>query len=365
MPPASKTMDSEPRLVDLADVLTWKLASSTPVVWRTRYENLIERHIRATAQKSEEALAIVDALALLPHGRQRAFLRAPLVASRVLGHMKGERFDAGPIVKSLMAELAIEGIDCDLFEPAWTALGDRMVNPGAGATCREGERIPNTSIVVDSAGPIDFSLRQGSRTVHPSENERTSVVRKLARAAHGIAMTSIPAFQLWQESVDAIAIRTSANAAPFSSGSLNFNARVSLFLNAHGRDVNQAEIADGLLHEAIHSLLFMFEETAGAFVSGIRTAEDETKIVSPWSGNILFLPAFTHACVVWYGLFWFWQAALDRQSWQTRHSQFRRDRARAGFEKRPSVMISSDCRSRLSPEFGAALEVIEQRICAT
>src|SRR5947207_1553753 len=109
-------------LKHLVEMMTWREASNMPARLRVSYEKMLRDLLSSIATGDEEALAILDALALLPEPQQGAFLRAPLVASRLLGRRDGEPLTSGPIVKSLMAELAVAGIDCDLSEPAWTVL---------------------------------------------------------------------------------------------------------------------------------------------------------------------------------------------------------------------------------------------------
>jgi hypothetical protein len=353
-------------LREVADILTWKQASNTPAFWRTRYEDLLERYLQSLAgENREDALCILEAVALLPRPRQRAFLRAPLVASRLLAHRKGETFEAGPIVKSLMAELTLAGNDCDLFEPVWTVLGDRRIEPAGAEMCiAVTERIANTDIVIDKAGPVDFSARQGSRLASPSVLERISAERTIAEAAGGIRATSETAFDLWRECVDAVAVRTSAEpGAAFSSVSLAYNAGVSLLINTHVADASPAVVADALLHEAIHSLLFIYEEIAGPFVTDVKATE-EVRIVSPWTGKTLALPAFLHACLVWYGLYWFWSMAMARQTWPTQQSRHFLELARGGFDRHPLSMIPPHCRMHLSAAIVSTLGEIKAKIDA-
>jgi hypothetical protein len=68
---------------------------------------------------------------------------------------------------------------------------------------------------------------------------------------------------------------------------------------------------NALVHEAIHSLLYMIEISEGFYVDGaVKTA---LQVVSPWSGRGLYLHSFVHACFVWFGLLCFWRLAADRQ----------------------------------------------------
>ena len=350
-------------LQGLVDVLTWRQASTAPAHWRTSYEEMLEQRLLSIADENEEALSIVEALAFLPRPHQLAFLRAPLVASRLLGYRDGAPLDAGPIVKSLMAELVAAAIDCDLIEPAWTVLGDRCVDPSQGGDpVATQTRIPGTTIAIDKAGPIDFSVGSLRPLEHPTEPQWVAIEPKLTDAARELAAASRPAFDFWQDCIDVIALRTFAQpGVSITSVALRYNARVTLLVNAYAADVDSTKLADLLLHEAIHSLLFMWEETSGHFVPN-KAAREEVKIISPWSGHSLKLSAFVHGCLVWYGIYWFWKIASERKSSPVQKSRELMQAARMGFDKKPVSTLLSDHARHLSDEIAALLAAIEARI---
>lgn len=357
---AVKNQASE--LKELVEVLTWRKASHTPARLRVSYEKMLSDLLCSIATEDEEALAVLDALALLPEPQQRAFLRAPLVASRLLGRRDGDPLTPGPIAKCLMAELVVAGIDCDLSEPTWTVLGNLRVDPGIAPETSTAAVIPATNIAVDMCGPIDFSVGDLRPLVYPTQAQRSSIEQKLNEAAQGIAATSRPAFGFWQESVDAIALRTLVKpAASITSVALRYNARVTLFVNAHVPEVDSAELADLLLHEAIHTMLFMWEETFEHFVVD-RAASDDVKVASPWTGRPLKLSAFVHACLVWYGMYWFWKNASEQNSWPAHRSRELMKAAHLGFEKGSLLTLLSDHMSHLSAGIVTTLADIETRM---
>ena len=68
-------------------------------------------------------------------------------------------------------------------------------------------------------------------------------------------------------------------------------------------------VADRLVHEAIHALVFKENLADGALVSSPDT---KVRVVSPWSGSRLELLTFMHAAFVWFGLWHFWRRAGAR-----------------------------------------------------
>jgi hypothetical protein len=347
---------------DLVEIMTWRKVSDMPARLRASYEKMLRDLLASIATADEDARAILDALALLPEPQQRAFLRAPLVASRLLGRRDGEPLTPGPIVKSLMAELALAGIDCELPEPAWAVLGNRRAGPGLAPQAATAALIPGTNIAIDTCGPIDFSVGDLRPLVHPTQAQRASIEQKLKEAARGIAATSRPAFGCWQQSVDAVALRTLVKpAASITSVALRYNARVTLLVNAHVPEVDAAELAGLLLHEAIHAMLFMWEETFGHFVVD-RAAADDVRLASPWTGRPLKLSAFIHACMVWYGMYWFWKVASQRNHWPADRTREFMKAARRGFESGPLLAVLSGHMSFLSAGIVAALADIDTRM---
>jgi hypothetical protein len=348
---------------EVADVLTWKQISDTPALWRTRYEDLLESRIQSLmVVKDEDIRCILESLAMLPRDRQRAFLRAPQVASRLLAPKQHDELDSGPVARSLLAELATAGIVSELSDPLWTVLGDRHLDPESPATWREPVAgILGTHIVLDGAGPIDFSCGATGYLVLHADDERIDVERKLIDAARAVAFSSGSAFRFWTDCLDVVAIRKTAQSlTPCSSNSFVRNARLTLIINGHLPTVGSASVADVIVHEAIHSLLFMYEEIESPFVPR-NTQAELLKIRSPWSGKELFLSAYVHACVTWYGLYWFWNVAAKAEAWPAQYCNYFRARAEAGFDHLPFSKLSDNWQF-LSPAVAALLIEIERRM---
>jgi hypothetical protein len=89
------------------------------------------------------------------------------------------------------------------------------------------------------------------------------------------------------------------------SGSSNrhFMGRANLF-NPDLEYIDEKNIANSLVHEAIHTFLYLTELSA--------LPVQDTNILyydfveSPWSGKSIHLLAYIHASFVWYGLHHFW-----------------------------------------------------------
>ena len=350
-------------MLEVADILTWSRPSDTPAKWRTRYEDLLESRVLSKAGLIDQDHCILDSLSLLPRERQGSFLRSPHVASRLLEGDQGEGFDAAPIAKALLAELAAVGIVSELSEPVWTVNGDRKLDP----VIREGWAASNfgildSHIVVDGSGPTDFSCEATGNLTLASEIERVTVERKIHEAASAISATSDLAFKFWTDCVDVVAIRKAVNPSlRFISNTCARQARLSLLINGHFNTVGLPLVADALIRESVHSLLFMYEEIEKPFVTP-QFSHNAGLIKSPWSGAELRLISFVHACVVWYGLYWFWIAASRTGAFPAGIADREIETAGAGFRRRPFSLHLAEYHEFLSPEILDLLREIEIRM---
>lgn len=345
---------------EIAQLLTWKEGSAAPEFLRSRYGSVVEQRLRSHClDQGGDLKCIAASLALLPSKQRHRFLRSPLVASRVLSAGQASALDYAPIASALLAELAVAGIVRGLTENVWTALGDRKLEPARVPWNGEPATIAGTQVVIDSAGPMDLSCPATGRLILPDRRERDAAVQKIDAAAAAIAESSVHALRFWNACHDVLAIRKAANAsAKCSSNSFTRNARLALIVNAHLPGIRPASIADAIIHEAIHSLLFMYEETHAPLVS----RDDEALsivVASPWTGKELFLSAYVHACVIWYGLFWFWHAVRLRRSLSTKYCDYFRRRAAKGFARGPLTGLPAKARNFLSDEATGLLRDIE------
>ena len=99
--------------------------------------------------------------------------------------------------------------------------------------------------------------------------------------------------------------------------------------------MDEVPIADSLVHEAIHSFIYVVEEEQ-PFIPD-RAAAETVKLISPWSGRALELHAFLHACFVWFGMWQFWRRALGSGVFPEARARRWMARSRAGFDH-PSLL---------------------------
>jgi HEXXH motif-containing protein len=145
--------------------------------------------------------------------------------------------------------------------------------------------------------------------------------------------------------VNSIILRkTSSTGKIFQSASRNAFIGQIVLLNPHHDHVDDEDMAESLIHESIHALLWRAE----ILDHFLLNPNMEMGIVrSPWSGERIVYYTLLQACFVWYGIFWFWDAVTRSKSEFYPNRAIRlRDRARAGFHKEEYIMsLEQNCRN--------------------
>lgn len=102
--------------------------------------------------------------------------------------------------------------------------------------------------------------------------------------------------------------------------------------------VDRLLLSEALLHEAIHSYLYMIDPDP---FWGLKSASDaaDATVISPWTNRSLPLFAFLHACFVWYGLFFFWARVMQREGATNGRAVDHLSYAQGGFMRRKLVDV--------------------------
>jgi HEXXH motif-containing protein len=93
------------------------------------------------------------------------------------------------------------------------------------------------------------------------------------------------------------------------SNSFYDSAGMAALTNVHLLVWSTEALADSIIHEAVHSLLFHVQLTT-PFYHDVEFAR-EIMVRSPWTGRMLGLSAFVHACFVWFALWSFWKGRSE------------------------------------------------------
>jgi hypothetical protein len=230
------------------------------------------------------------------------FITFPHIASLILG--QGLLSDITP--RSMFLQLSL-----DLLGGTDTR-SDKFFDAGS-KSIRAAETIEEFFWSHNHILPLSFSTRLkvpkmdrgGNSLVSVSTNRQGSIVAKLQAARDIISTTSIHTHEFTYLNTGLLAFRSEDEYPDqWSSGSFRVLPGFSLMINYHLAKASELALADSIVHEAIHGVIYRFESSGNRLVcSDFNPAQT---ICSPWTGAKLSVDSFSQACLVWFGLYHFW-----------------------------------------------------------
>jgi hypothetical protein len=335
--------------------LSWESATFSQTIRSTYNRQLSESVDAAVAAMAKIDPSGAEAAHLLLHSLTPAghldFVSAPHIASLIispalLSHSGHRKF----FLKSLGICAGCVSDDAVLYD-------HRGVTIAPGAEGHQGRHGPGSDYAVSFDGelPIPYMDRGGNR-LRPIAPDTASVILGRLNAAERLIKTintNTSAFSIQQTEVLAFRFEDEYPTS-FCSGSFKTLPGFSLITNCLLPSVNERDLADAIVHEAIHAIICRFE----AFGERLLNSDiaGHPQVGSPWTGARLGVESFAQACFVWFGLHHFWKNASDDASLSFD------ERATKGF-------VSSDfarcCRSSaeyLSPGVASRLEELARHL---
>lgn len=276
---------------------------------------------------------------------------------------------------SAEAEIFKRNPDADalLEKELWSALGDFGAVPQADGfpqrieAARLGGRLP---IDMDSPHALNIPFVDDDRDIlqfsHCSErfsaHEKSVVTNRFKLVQQGIEGTSPFASGLVLNFTKVIIARKDSDERTFSSGSSGQYTGRSLLVNVHRGFVSPGLLADAIVHEAIHAVLYMLERIR-AWVSNDDLYEgSNARVISPWSGRNLRLRPFLQACFVWFGLLNFWSRPEAALYFDSEEAELFKNRALGGFQFGPLVDRIDTWRPEIDPELVETIDALQQLV---
>ncbi|MFQ3244237.1 MAG: hypothetical protein ACI9SP_000864 [Arenicella sp.] len=114
------------------------------------------------------------------------------------------------------------------------------------------------------------------------------------------------------------------------SGTFRGMVGFSAMTNPHLVEADQYYLADAMVHESMHTAMYMLE-----YINGCHIASDSdvrTNVSSPWTGSSLNVDNILQAAFVWYGLYYFWKELMNSKVDEGIALPYM-ERAFRGFEK--------------------------------
>ena len=335
---------------DLVSLLSWN--SGEALVYEAWRAHLVWLHARLRIWDAASGIAISKRVKLLSQASQQRLLWAPQFTFVLATSNPADSAAVDNLLAFIEVEEMLARGSGSVSDKRWSAMGDICIAPDdAGESFYRFYEAPKAEqIVIDTRSPhqseipADWGVIQSLSDVETSELQR-SVAGALALISH-VAPTALSTIQA---SVRVILGITTPDIPLLTAGASTrrLTGRV-LVTNAHTDVWEPARLADTLVHEAIHSVIYKLELAVPLFSD--ESAALSLNAVSPWSGRTLNLHSFVHACFVWYGLCRFW--SLDTEG----VGAFFHERARKGFAKRsPLDAIDKEGRKILHPYICSAM----------
>ncbi|GAA3347216.1 hypothetical protein GCM10020358_61140 [Amorphoplanes nipponensis] len=316
----------------VADVLSWRPAAARhrelhdrfAAASRDRFEAMLDRFVRAHI--GDRLRSIVGEL---PEASTTRLVLAPESGRRL--HY-GPPHDLHFFLTGALAELRRLDPARAPGRPVWTALGDCWF-PAEGAdgayhAPRLAPGIPvdtrSPYAALDWAGPTVAYRPEALREVVTAADAALAAARRISPEAHHLVTSSVRVV---------VARRGPGDAA--TSFSTERRIGGPAFGNLAGPPADPAGVLDRLLHEAVHSFLYLVERDEPLLRD--RAAADRVPVASPWTGRRLHLHSFAHACCVWFALWSFWRRPAAAREFPADRVAALAGRARDGFD-RPAMI---------------------------
>ncbi|MDB5662989.1 MAG: hypothetical protein JWN59_1327 [Sphingomonas bacterium] len=193
--------------------------------------------------------------------------------------------------------------------PVWTALGDRCFTPGGKVLVAP----ELEGIVIDFASPNALgTLPHIAGAAEPIDaGDREVALGRIGDALDIVQRTGGGAHRMVHAFTRVIVVRSDPSAPGFyTSASSTLSLGRAVVRNPFVVAATPSELADGLVHEAIHCVCDLSEIHDGRWLVGDRDVY-HNRLPSPWTGRSLDLHTYLQACWVWFGLWHFWAQALE------------------------------------------------------
>lgn len=350
----------------LPEYLTWESDMDLPAEAYSLYLEWMVQRLRVWAHFGGPAL--LDQMKRLPHGARKRVITSP-----ALYHLLRASLEPSPQVYATVCELL--QAELDLHEGRtprnWTALYDHYSPAGESSTETASTSGPCQlstpydapvidGIVIDNYSPAGPRALNKFGTIAPHSSEQLPQICGLVQETLDfVRAVNLRAYSLVKSSISVLAVGED-HSRPEMTGSASWALEIGVtgLINLMSGKWHVAKIANGLVHEAIHGLLYKIEL---AFPFYDPEAATQVKVVSPWSQRTLQLHSFVHACFVWYGLWNFWRLApsIDQRD------SLLEQAARGFVAPGPLGNVSSDVHASVHPMVRAAIEEMTRRVATT
>lgn len=339
---------------------------------------LIEAHLRKVhhilldfiAQDEFVTEELKESLSGLPNSSILRLVSSPYLCELLMINQENSAPELRQqIVQGLVAEILLIDPSFDFsIRPCWTFDGDVVLDPDIALTFPAlqtncGIRLNYQSYAHNTGKP---GIGGYNREMALRHKERIELGKEMILQGSRGATSLVDTFTV------AIQFRMNKNRPNTVNSSTHTSIGLIRCDNFHNLHDDMPEVIDMLVHESIHQYLHLFEEQLFSFVDTTRISAarlEERIFPSPWSGHELDLRSYTHAILVWYGLWHFWRqmerSGFTNPELNAESIRQKINEAAVGFLKAESVLTNLDeARSALHPDYAGEIEQLQKEIRA-
>lgn len=338
------------QLTDLPEILTWDAPSPLLRRLRAQYDALLAARLDdllarlGLAADAEVRAYFAGAAHGLSAAQRAALLCEPEASFRLLWPTHHRDAEAAAFIAEVLASrgatIRLDRIDLDGIPVDATSPLARTVDISGTLPRRRG-----AGRVYDAAtlAGVLAKARAADRLIREAAPHARTLVRDFTKLLHVLPDDDAP--------------------GQFSSGSSGQFVGRTVIANAHLDKITAIEVSEALVHEAIHSVLYMAEQQRPWVLKPALYA-GPARIASPWTGAPLPLRPCLQACFVWYGLACYWTALLggDLPCDERSRAMDRLAVALSGFRRLDLIANIAPFVADLSAEVTSAIGDMQQRI---
>lgn len=320
------------------DTLSWNEENNaTSIQVLNDFKTIIEGSLLDWDKKDPILSNVIEDIFLLPIKSKDRILSAPDTFNKLTTAIKSK--NKLSFTKYLKISIAVEkeilGYKNSFALNKWSALGDYFISENSNLYNKYKAPLLCGKLPIDCRSKFALRLmtNEDFRPVKYGfpdnflDNELDYITIKLNRSMDRIKATSNSAFNFILHHSNSIVLRKNLNHTRFVSSSCNGFIGQIVLLNPQLDYIDEAILAESLLHETIHSFLLKSE-----IITPILNIESPLPIVkSPWSGLDLHYHSLIGACFVWYGLLCFWIHAEKNNTFDSIRIQSLLNRSIRGF----------------------------------
>ncbi|WP_066723763.1 hypothetical protein [Sphingomonas pituitosa] len=267
-------------------------------------------------------------------------------------------------VRAVEVERASCGLDHQLDDVVWSAMGDRHSLSPDPHTTRCGD-LPRL-VIGDPATKLPSTQPPGS----PPEPwpALPAMVARLQEAQALLRATDPKLADFARDWNTTLVLRHAPSSRGFQSSSPERYVGRSILWDMDDPAVGTDALAEAMIHEGLHTVFDMADAMLSRvtprrarWVTDPSLYDGVSRTVSPWTGSRLDVPTYVHAFLVWFGLLGLWAKVASRGTFEPQVARKRLLRAGVPFATRTAFMPLEPFAEQIRPDVRDLLRQFEDQ----